>query len=333
MKEKSIFIMGEKMRNMIYSNTTIKKIGDKTDIVGFYDSKSIFEAKKVFRGVKYLFSGWDGVKIDNKLMRILPDLRVVFYGAGTIREIQTPEMWDANIRITSSASCNAIPVANFTTSVIILAMKNYFRLVRDLRNKKEKGYDTLDKIHGFYNGKIGIISYSKIGKLVIDNLRESNNEVLLYDPYIDERKCNEIGVKKSNLEEIFKSCDVISIHTPLIDQTRNMIDKDLLKLMKKDATIINTARGGIIVEEDLVDVLSMRKDLLAIIDVTDPNEPADHDSPLYIMDNIILSPHIAGSQGKEIFALGDNMLDELCSYLESGVLKDEIKEDQLITMA
>ncbi|MDO4595293.1 MAG: NAD(P)-dependent oxidoreductase, partial [Tissierellia bacterium] len=185
---------------------------------------------------------------------------------------------------------------------------------------------------GFYNRDIGIISYSKVAKELIKYLNNFKNNIWLYDPYIKKEKLRNLNIRKASLEDIFTNCDIISLHAPLIEDTRNMIRKEHFEMMKQNATFINTARGQIINQNDLLDVFKSRKDLLAVLDVTYP-EPLPKDSELYKMKNVIISPHIAGSLGDEIQAMGELMYNELNNYLTAGNLEYEITEQQFKIMA
>ncbi len=135
-----------------------------------------------------------------------------------------------------------------------------------------------------------------------------------------------------SLADLFERADVISLNTPLLPETIGLISGDLLASMKLGATFINTARGPIVDEPALIAVFRERQDLFAILDVTDPEPPAA-DSPLLTMDNVILSPHIAGSQGHECRRMGQLMVDECRRYLAGEPLRTEIKREAAARMA
>src|SRR5699024_11804912 len=127
-------------------------------------------------------------------------------------------------------------------------------------------------------------------------------------------------VCSSDLEDIFKNADVVSLHAPLLQETKGMITASHFQSMKENASFINTARGEIVREVEMLDVLKEREDLTAILDVVYPEPPAA-DSLLYTLPNVILTPHIAGSEGKECARLGTYMLDEFRRYLQGEDLK------------
>jgi phosphoglycerate dehydrogenase-like enzyme len=130
-----------------------------------------------------------------------------------------------------------------------------------------------------------------------------------------------------SLEELFSTADVISLHTPWLPETEGMVTGHHFSIMKEGASFINTARGAIVNENEMVKILSNRPDLFAILDVTHP-EPPSHDSPLFELPNVLLTPHIAGSMGEECKRMGDIMVNELNHFLHGEPLDYEIKEEE-----
>ena len=125
---------------------------------------------------------------------------------------------------------------------------------------------------------------------------------------------------------------MISLHTPELPETLGMISGELIAAMKPGATFINTARGAVVREKELIAVLSRRPDLTAVLDVTDPEPPAP-DSPLLTLPNVVLTPHIAGSMGREIQRLGRYMVEELQRYLAGEPLRWHITRELAAKLA
>jgi phosphoglycerate dehydrogenase-like enzyme len=156
--------------------------------------------------------------------------------------------------------------------------------------------------------------------------------LLAYDPFFTPEQAAEIDVGLVSLEELFRECDVISLHVPWIPETERMITGKLIASMKEGATLINTSRGAVVAEDEMVGVLSRRPDLSAVLDVTYP-EPAARDSPLRSLPNVILTPHIAGSMQRECSRMGKWMADELRRYLAGEPLRCLVTREQLARMA
>jgi phosphoglycerate dehydrogenase-like enzyme len=144
--------------------------------------------------------------------------------------------------------------------------------------------------------------------------------VLAYDPYVSRREADELDVELVGLSQLFAAADIVSIHTPLLPETVGLISRHELLKMQPGATIINTARGRVVNQTDLIEVLAERPDIYAILDVTGP-EPPPVDSPLYDLPNVVLTPHIAGSLDGECERMGRDMVAELRRYLRHEALK------------
>lgn len=205
-------------------------------------------------------------------------------------------------------------------------------MIRQVRKTREYPQWPYLTIRGSYKSKVGLISLSSVGRKTNEFLQNFDVEVLAYDPFVSEEAAKALNVKRVSLEEIFTESDVVSLHSPLLPETEGMIDGKLLSSMKERATFINTARGAIVKEEEMIEVLNNRPDLTAILDVTNP-EPPVKDSPLFTMENVVLTPHIAGSLGNETGRLGEYMLHELKSYLKAEPLQYEITEGRFKTLA
>jgi len=130
---------------------------------------------------------------------------------------------------------------------------------------------------------------------------------------------------------LMSSCEVISLHAPSLPATDKMINKSNLRLMKDGATLINTARGSLIDENDLYEELKTGR-IKACLDVTNP-EPPVPDHPLRSLPNIILTPHIAGTVTNGRYRIGDYSVDAIRKFLEGKPIEGEVTEDQLATLA
>jgi phosphoglycerate dehydrogenase-like enzyme len=134
------------------------------------------------------------------------------------------------------------------------------------------------------------------------------------------------------LEELFRVSDVVSIHAPSLETTRGMITGDLIASMKPGATLINTARGAVVHEAELLAVAERRPDLQFVLDVTDP-EPPVAGSSIFTLPNVVYTPHIAGSRDRECRRMGALMLEELKRYLAGQPLQWVVTRDMERRMA
>lgn len=328
--DKAIFILNDHIRNIVYPPDIYNAIKACVTVVEtHYTADSIQENLAVLEDVTILFSGWGCPRLDSTFLDHAPNLKAVFYGAGSVRGFVTPAFWERDIVLCNTASINAEPVAYFTFSQILLGIKggwHHVRLSEDYQDKKRV-------FSGINGGTVGIISLGYIGRRVCELLRELNLKLLIYDPFVTEDEAQSLGGECCDLETIFRECDVVSLHTPLLDETRGMIQGLHFELMKPHSVFINTARGAIINEDEMIGVLQDRRDIMAILDVTYP-EPPVADSALRTLPNVVLTPHIAGAVGSgEIREFGVTMLAELEHYLSGQPLQWQVTYDKFNHMA
>ena len=268
------------------------------------------EARRVLADVEILVTGWGCPPLDEEALGHAPRLRAVAHTAGTVRGHVTDAAWDRGIAVSSAAAANALPVAEYTVAMILLAGKRVLESARAYRAARARS----DWLHpdpglGNYRRTVGVLSASLIGRRVIELLRPYDLRVLLHDPYVTPEEAEKLGVERVALPELFAESDVLSVHTPLLPATRGLVSRPLLASLRDDATVINTARGGVVDQDALVDELRAGR-LRAVLDVTDPDElPSGH--PLWTCENALLTPHIAGSQGNELRRLADLALGEV----------------------
>ncbi|WP_313887912.1 hydroxyacid dehydrogenase [Lentzea alba] len=253
--------------------------------------------------VDLLVTGWGCPPITAAVLDRLPSLKAIVHTAGSVRGFVTDACWDRGIVVSSAAQANALPVAEYTVAMILLSGKRVLERAREYRSAKQMtGYDIPDTV-GNFGTTVGVLSASMIGRRVVELLRPYDFHVLVHDPFVTEVD----GAESVSLHELFERSDVVSVHTPLLPETRGLVSRELLGLLRDDAVLINTARGAVIDQEALVDEVGR---IRAVLDVTDPEVlPADH--PLWRHDNVLITPHLAGSQGNEWLRLGRHAVSEV----------------------
>lgn len=329
---KGLYILDEESYRLIYGQEEQEDIENMIDIYAPVQTrKSIRGNLALLNQAQVIFSGWGGPLMDEIFLSEAPNLKAVFYGAGSIRNIVTQAFWDRNIIISSAYAANGMPVAEFTLSQTLFCLKLGWQLALSI--KKEGKYpDITPTMPGVYKSTVGLISLGMIGRYVCEMLKHFDVNVIAYDPYIDGKTAKELGVSLCDLYEIFSQADVISLHTPWFKETEGMIRGEHFAVMKPNASFINTARGAVVNEDEMIKVLKKRPDLMAILDVTHP-EPPNPSSPLYTLPNVILTPHIAGSMGRECNRMGRYMVEELNRYISREPLKWHITEDKAKLLA
>jgi phosphoglycerate dehydrogenase-like enzyme len=264
--------------------------------------------------------------LNAELLRRFPRLKAVFHAGGSIRPHVSEAFWARGISISAAPHVNAQPVAEYTLATIILGLKRAGHL--NARVRKERTFPAgHPDVPGLHRTVVGLVSLGYIGRLVRERLRAFDLRVIAYDPYLPAARFRDLGVESVSLEELIKRSDVVSLHTPLNEQTQGLITGELLNRLKTNATFINTSRGGVVRENELIEFLGRRPDVQAVIDVTEPMPP-NADSKLYDLPNVFLTPHIAGSLGPECRRMGRAMLEEFGRYLRGEPLLHTVTREQ-----
>jgi phosphoglycerate dehydrogenase-like enzyme len=291
-------------------------------LTGFGDA----EAAPLLERVELLVTGWGCPRIDEAALDRMPRLRAALHAAGTVKNHVTEACFERGVRVTSAAAANAIPVAEYTLAAILLANKRAFRLQRRYRELRSFRLWSAE-LPGIGNrGKtVGVVGASRIGRLVLERLAAFDFERLVYDPTLEPSEAAALGAEPCELDALVRRSDVVSLHAPLLPETRQLIDRRRLSLLADGAVLVNTARGGLVDHAALTDELvSGRID--AVIDTTEP-EILPADSPLYDLENVFLTPHIAGSLGTETHRMFDLALDELERFVAGRPLEHEVRRE------
>lgn len=286
----------------------------------------------VLKDVQILFSGWGCPLLDAATLDLMPRLKAVFYGAGTVKDVVTETFWERDIPIASAWAANAVPVAEFTVAQIILSLKQVWSIPGQIRRKRRFDWPEGFNESGAFGTQVALISLGQIGQRVARMLQAYDVKVLAYDPFCSAQRAAELGVRLTDLPSCFAEARVVSLHSPLKPETTGLIDASLLRKMPLGATLINTARGGLIREADLAAVFRERPDLTALLDVTAPEPPAP-DSPLYDLENVFITPHIAGSIGAECGRMGQFMVEECRRFLHGEPLRYQITREAFLQLA
>lgn len=294
---------------------------------GDYQDKSALA--HAMRGKELLFTTWGMKPIDAAFCAEAADLRAVFYAAGSVRGFVTDEVWRRDIVISSAWAANAIPVAEMSCALITLALKRFFAHAAQCKSPSAWRHMA---VPGTYRSTVGLIGMGMIGRRVRRLLSALDVRVVAYDPFLSADAARELNVELVSLSEMFACSDVVSLHAPKIPATYHLLKGEHFARMKPGACFINTARGALVDEPAMIEVLQKRPDLWAVLDVTDP-EPPVADSPLYTLPNVLLTPHIAGSMGNECRRMAQYMVDECRRYLTGEALQYRITKEMMEHMA
>jgi len=218
-------------------------------------------------------------------------LKIVQKAGVGINTIDIEACTRRGIYVCNLPGVNAVDVAEYVIGAMISSLRDFPRMDRTTRRA---AWNERPKLIGErLTGKtVGIIGLGRIGREVIRLLKPFKVKVLAYDPYITEELAKDLNVKKTDLKTLLQESDIVTIHAPLTDETRGLIGKEELEIMKPTAILINAARGSIVDEKDLYDALKNGQIRFAVIDVW-AEEPLKPGNPLLELENVQLSIHTA----------------------------------------
>lgn len=327
----SVLLAPSHLLSSVFDDEILSRIGAHSRLATpYFDATTLEANQKPLADAEVIFSTWGMPRMDAQFLDRVPNLRAVFYAAGSARGFVTDEVWERGITLCSAWRANAIPVSEFSLATILLSLKQTWAYHRRLKVERKKGERIPTK--GAYHSTVGLISLGAIGYRVAELLRQFEVEVVAYDPFVSAESAAQLGIRLVALDELFEISDVVSLHTPWLKETEKMIAGNLLRRMKPHATFINTSRGAVVDEAALIEVLRERPDLTAILDVTFP-EPPDSSSPLFDLPNALLTPHIAGSVGMECRRMGSSMVDEYLRFVRGEPLLHQVTRDSIQYMA
>jgi phosphoglycerate dehydrogenase-like enzyme len=309
--KKAMLLSPEQNRDSVFGEQHVESLRKLVDLKDCCRLVGDLQALKPHLGdVEIICSTWGMMKVDEEFLAAAPELKAIFYGAGTVRRFATDAMWDRGILLTSAAAANAVSVAEFTIALITLGAKGAFdcnKLTRENRTFVRR-----EDTPGLHHSAVGVVGVGAVGRRVLELLRDYEVHAYCYDPFLEDDAARELGATPLPLDEIFRRCDVLSVHAPDLPSTRHMITGGHLRSMKDGAVFVNTARGAIVKEDELIEELK-RGRIFACLDVTDPEPPAP-DSALYDLPNVFLTPHLAGTAGGECRRLGAYVVEEVRRY-------------------
>lgn len=289
-------IMSEKFSNIRFNDEGIALKGDQL-IQFFQDCDGVIVALE---------------KIDKDIISQLPALKVVSkYGVG-LDGINQEDLKEFNIKLGHTPGVNKRAVSELTLNFILNLLREPHIYDQKVKNGVWKNHGS----HQLSNKTVGIIGFGNIGKDLAKLIKPFNCNVLINDILDMSSFVSEYNVTQVPLEKLLNESDVITLHIPLTDQTKNLINADTLKKIRKNSILINTSRGNIVDEQALHESLKNGDLCAAAFDVF-TTEPPGSDCPLLKLENFIATPHIGGSSKEGILAMGNAAIDNLYELLNN----------------
>ena len=263
-----------------------------------------------------------GTKVTKKVIDAGKKLRVIGRAGVGVDNVDIPYATEKGILIMNTPAANILSAAEHSCAMLLALARN----IPFAHESMHKGEWKRSKYTGVeLNGKIlGIVGVGRVGGEVAKRMKAFNMTMIGYDPYLPKEVADEIGVRLTTFEEVIQTADFMTIHTPLLPETKNMISLPQFKMMKPNARIANVARGGIVNEDDLYTALKEKIIAGAAFDVW-CNEPLEeNEKKLLTLDNLVTTPHLGASTVEAQFRVAVEVAEAAVRYLKNGEITNAI---------
>jgi len=274
--------------------------------------------------LKALIGDYDGLvvrsatKVTADLIEAAKNLKVIGRAGIGVDNVDVEAASKKGIVVMNTPGGNNVTTGEHTISLMMALARHIPQAVASLRAgewKREKfvGVELCNKT-------LGVIGLGNVGRIVAERALGLRMRVFAYDPFVPAENAARMGVELASLDEIFRNADFITVHVPLMDETRGLINREAFSKMKTGVRIINCARGGIVDEKDLVEALKSGKVAAAALDVL-VDEPPPPKHPLLQLEQVIVTPHLGASTDEAQLNVAIAVAEQIVDFLTRGVIR------------
>jgi phosphoglycerate dehydrogenase-like enzyme len=275
-------------------------------------------------------TGWYSPSITSEALAGAPSLRLIAHTGGSVKNLIPPETFARGVAVSHVAPLIADAVAEATVLAILLVLRRFHVMDRRLKAGADARSTVFDgRLLGALT--VGLVGAGYVGRKVVPLLRAFGPRVLVYDPYLSAQEAATLGVEKSELRALMAASDVVSLHAPPIAETRQMIGRAELDLLRDGAVFVNCADPWLVDEPALVQTLRTGR-IWAAIDRFDP-EPLALDSPYRGLENVLVTPHVYGLTTDTLQRQGAAAVDEVERFFAGEPLRFRIAPERFEQMA
>ena len=262
-----------------------------------------------------------GTTVTKKIMDAGKKLKVIGRAGVGVDNVDVPYATEKGILVMNTPSANIISAAEHSLAMIM----SLARMIPWAHASVHKGEWKRNKFTGIelYGKTLGIIGVGRVGGEIAKRAKSFNMNMLGYDPYLPKEVADDLSVKLTTLEDVLKNSDIMTIHTPLLPETKNMISMPQFKMMKRNALLVNVARGGIVNEDDLYNALKEKVIAGAAFDVF-VDEPLKEGCRLLELDNLVMTPHLGASTVEAQEKVSVDIAENVIMYLRDNVIANAI---------
>ncbi len=265
-------------------------------------------------------------RVTREVVEAAPRLRVIGRAGIGVDNIDVEAATRRGIAVINTPGGNNVTTAEHAVSLLLALTRSIPQATASMKaGKWEKGRFTGSEVS---NKLLGIVGFGNIGRLVAERAQGLKMRVIASDPFLTEEKAQAMGVELVSLDALLRRADFVSIHTPLLPETRHLIDAEALAKVKPTARLVNCARGGIVDEAALVDALRAKRLAGAAIDVFE-QEPVPRDHPLLGLDNVICTPHLGAATAEAQVAVSVAVAEQVVDFLVHNVARGAVNMPSL----
>lgn len=275
-----------------------------------------------------VMTGWGTPKMNAETVKRMPNLKMIAHTAGSIAYQFAPEIYDCGVRVIGANDVFARSVAEATLAYTFCGLRQ-IELMSDIVRAGGWKDESLAN-RGLFYKKVGIVGFGAIARHFLELIRWFKCDVRIYSSHLSNEEAAKYGGRIASLEEIFEECDVISVHSSMTPKTAGMITRELMEKLRPDSLLVNTARGGVIDEPAMFEML-MEGRFRAVLDVY-AEEPPRVDNPIRQCKNALLLPHVGGPtiDMREVCVL--ELCEDLARYQKGEPMHLEIPKEQAMRM-
>lgn len=259
-------------------------------------------------------------KVTADVIEAADNLKVIARAGIGLDNVDIEAASKRGIIVMNTPEGNVITTAEHTIAMLMAVTRNIPQAVASLKaNKWEK-----KKFRGreVFNKTLGIIGVGRIGRVVADRAKALKMNVIGYDPYISIEVVDSLGIEGVTYDDLLARADYITVHTPMTQETRNILNAEAFKKAKRGVFILNCARGGIVNEADLYDAIQEGTVAGAALDVFVKEPPQDH--PLLSLDQVIATPHLGASTDEAQENVAVAVAEQVIDYLSNGTIRNAV---------
>ncbi len=281
--------------------------------------------------VDAILASWGLTRLTPRVLDGADSLDIVAYAAGSVRGFVTPALYERGIVVCHAAHRIADSVAEFSLLLAMLGLRRPHEFDRQLKAGAEWPKSRDLPLYEMAGKKVGLLGMGYVGRRAARLFQGLGAQVWAYDPYLPADQAETLGVYSAELDELLSTCKIVSAHLPSTEETHHLLGAREFALLQDGAIFINTARSWVLDQEALVRELKKGR-IWAALDVYD-EEPLPVDHPLRDVENVFITPHVAGLTRDSHGSLMGEMVDEIARYFAGESLKHQVTQEMLKIMA